>query len=231
MNDRFGERHGKVGIVGTRPSVRDTIACNQRIVFDADIRPKDFSVVIVDTMNHIQNDSLVLRFFRERIFMNPPAWLPSVVLSRRSRPASLHSSRDGIPPYRARNANGSRHPVGCRSGIQFQFAGSRHNQDIAEVGMSGSAEMRMAEPDDTAVLMLIAGTIFIGTRLILAIHVMRDRVRVRAQLTSPKGTQAPGNVCPIPFVPIIGFTNAALSWADKFPKISKAENKKELSSS
>ena len=70
MNDRFGERHGKVGIVGTRPSVRDTIACNQRIVFDPDIRPKDFSVVIVDTMNHIQNDSLVLRFFRERIFMH-----------------------------------------------------------------------------------------------------------------------------------------------------------------
>ena len=156
----------------------------------------------------------------------PTAWLPSVVLSRRSRPASLHSSRDGIPPYRVRNANGSRHPGRLRSGIQFQFAGSRHNQDIAEVGMSGSAEMRMAEPDDTAVLMLIAGTIFISTRLILAIHVMRDRVRVRAQLDQSERHASPRNVCPIPFVPIIGFTNAALSWADKFPKISKAENKR-----
>ena len=26
--------------------------------------------------------------------------------------------------------------------------------------------------------------------------------------TSPKGTQAPGNVCPIPFVPMIGFTRS-----------------------
>ena len=75
------------------------------------------------------------------------------------------------------------------------------NQDIAEVGMSGSAEMRMAEPDDTAVLMLIAGTIFIGTRLILAIHVMRDRVRVRAQLDQSERHASPRKrmshpVCP-----------------------------------
>ncbi len=40
-------------MVGTRPSVRDTIARDQCIVFDPDIRPKDFSVVIVDTVDHI----------------------------------------------------------------------------------------------------------------------------------------------------------------------------------
>ncbi len=70
MNDRFGERHGKVGIVGTRPSVRDTIACNQRIVFDPDIRPKDFSVVIVDTMNHIKDNALVLTVRRVCVFVD-----------------------------------------------------------------------------------------------------------------------------------------------------------------
>ena len=84
--------------------------------------------------------------------------------------------------------------------------------------MSGSAKMRMAEPNDTAVLMLIASTILIGARLIFTIHVMRDRIRIRTQLNQSERQQAPGNVCPIPFVPIIGFTNAVLSWADKFPK-------------
>ena len=39
--------------------------------------------------------------------------------------------------------------------------------------------MRMAETDDTAVLMLVSGTIFIGTGLILAIDIMRDRVGIR----------------------------------------------------
>ena len=69
MNDRFGERHGEIGIVGTSPSVRDTIARDQRIVFNPDICPKDFPVVIVDTVDHIQDNPLVPGIFRERIFM------------------------------------------------------------------------------------------------------------------------------------------------------------------
>lgn len=67
--------------------------------------------------------------------------------------------------------------------------------------MSGSAEMRMAEPDDTAVLMLIAGTILISARLILAIHIMRDRVRVRTQLNQSERHASPRKRMPHPVCP------------------------------
>ena len=202
MSDRFGERHGKVGIVGTRPSVRDTIARDQRIVFNPDIRPKDFSVVIVDTVDHIQDDPLVPGIFRERIFMhaNP---LGCRQLCFHAVVGQHHFIVAGTGYLRivreTRTVAAVR--VGCRSGIQFQFAGSRHNQDIAEVGMSGSAKMRMAEPDDTTVLMLIAGTIFISTRLILAIHVMRDRVCVRTQLNQSERHASPRKRMPHPVRP------------------------------
>ena len=73
--------------------------------------------------------------------------------------------------------------------------------------MPCSAEMRMAEADDGAVLMLVAGTVFIRARLINSIDVMRNGIGVRT-CTMPNGAQAPGNVCPIPFVPMIGFTRS-----------------------
>ena len=67
--------------------------------------------------------------------------------------------------------------------------------------MSGSAKMRMAEPNDTAVLMLIASTILIGARLIFTIHVMRDRIRIRTQLNQSERHASPRKrmshpVCP-----------------------------------
>ena len=69
-----------------------------------------------------------------------------------------------------------------RTGIDLQFPGERHQQDIAEVGMSCSTEMRMAEADDGTVLMLVACTVFIHARLIDTVDVVRNGIGIRTYL-------------------------------------------------
>ena len=68
--------------------------------------------------------------------------------------------------------------------------------------MAGTAEVGVTETYDAAILMLVAGAILVGTLLVFTVYVSG------LSCTSPKGTQAPGNVCPIPFVPMIGFTRS-----------------------
>ena len=74
--------------------------------------------------------------------------------------------------------------------------------------MPCSAEMRMAEADDGAVLMLVAGTVFIRARLINSIDVMRNGIGVRTYLYNAKRSTSTGECSPIPFVPMIGFTRS-----------------------
>ena len=180
MNDRFGERHRKIGVIGPCPSVCYAITGNQRIILYADIRPQDFSVVIVNTMNHIENNTLVSAITGKSIFMNSHPFG-----GRQLRFYAIIGQHDfviaGTGYLRVVRETGTVTAVriGRCSGIQFQAAGSGHDQYVPQVGMTGSAEMRMTETDDTAVLMLVSGTIFIGTGLILAIDIMRDRVGIR----------------------------------------------------
>ena len=58
--------------------------------------------------------------------------------------------------------------------------------------MPCSAEMRMAEADDGAVLMLVAGTVFIRARLINSIDVMRNGIGVRTYLYNAKRSTGTG---------------------------------------
>ena len=74
--------------------------------------------------------------------------------------------------------------------------------------MAGTAEVGVAETYDATVFMLITRTILVGARLVFT-STLCGMVSVSGlSCTSPKGTQAPGNVCPIPFVPMIGFTRS-----------------------
>ena len=117
--------------------------------------------------------------------------------------------------------------IGLERQLRARSAGIRTNA-LVSLGSClfttvGVYTLAAGTGDPTRVAAQVASGIgFLGAGVIL-----KQGVSVSGlNWTSPKGTQAPGNVCPIPFVPIIGFTNAALSWADKFPKISKAENKR-----
>ena len=71
-----------------------------------------------------------------------------------------------------------------RAGYELHLPGSGHQKDIAEIRMSRSAEMGMAEADDGLVLPTIAGAVLIGLFLIYSVDIMRDIVCVRAELHS-----------------------------------------------
>lgn len=74
--------------------------------------------------------------------------------------------------------------------------------------MAGTAEVGVAETYDATVFMLITRTILVGARLVFTIYVVWYGICIRTELHESEGTQAPGNVCPIPFVPMIGFTRS-----------------------
>ena len=74
--------------------------------------------------------------------------------------------------------------------------------------MAGTAEVGVAETYDAAILMLVAGAILVGTWLVFTVYVVRYGIRIRTELHESEGYAAPGNVCPIPFVPMIGFTRS-----------------------
>ena len=62
-----------------------------------------------------------------------------------------------------------------------------HEQDVAKVGMPGSAEVCVAETHDRTVSPLVAGTVLIGSGLIHALDVVRNHVRVGRKLHAPEG--------------------------------------------
>ena len=68
--------------------------------------------------------------------------------------------------------------IGCTR-IEFQFTSGRHHQNISQIRMSCTVEMRVAETYDGRVLILVAGTIFVNLCLISTIQIMRDGIRIR----------------------------------------------------
>ena len=74
-----------------------------------------------------------------------------------------------------------------RPGNELDLPRSRHEQDVAQVGMSGAAEMRVAEAHDRTVAILVPGAVLIRARLVFAVDVVRNHVRVRRKLHAPEG--------------------------------------------
>ena len=76
--------------------------------------------------------------------------------------------------------------------IQLQRAGGRHYEDISEIGVSRTAEMGVAESDDGRIRVTVPGTGLIYHRLVFAVDIVRDRVRVRTELDSTERDASPG---------------------------------------
>ena len=62
--------------------------------------------------------------------------------------------------------------------------------------MSGSAHVCVAESDYGLVLILVAGTIGIGLRLVFAVHVVGNGVGVRTELHNAEGNAGSGEGVP-----------------------------------
>ena len=79
-----------------------------------------------------------------------------------------------------------------RPGHQFQIPDCRHQKDIPQIRMPRSAQMRMAEPDNCRIIILVSGTIPISIFLVNTVNIMRHVLRIGTQLhrsirdTSPR---------------------------------------------
>ena len=74
-----------------------------------------------------------------------------------------------------------------RPGVQFYRPGSGHQEDIAQVRMAGSAEVRVAETHDRRVAVAVSSAVFIHFGLIFPAHIVRDGVRIGTQLHPAEG--------------------------------------------
>ena len=179
VTDRFRQRDGKISIVGTCPSIGNAITGQQSIVFHPDLRPKRLAVVIIDTMIQVEDDTSFC-IFRESITM--------YTYTRSSRQLGFYPiiiQYDFIITWygffgfvRETGTIAILRMIGS-SRIQLQFAGSRHNQDIAQIGMSRTIEMRMAETYDGRIIISISGTILVYLFLIDSIYIMWNGIGIR----------------------------------------------------
>lgn len=76
--------------------------------------------------------------------------------------------------------------------IETGLARVGHDEDVAEVAVARAGEVSVAEADDAAVAVLVAGAVVIDPRLVAAVDVVRYRVRVGAQLHGAVGVAGAG---------------------------------------
>ena len=77
------------------------------------------------------------------------------------------------------------------AGNELHFARAGHDEYVSEVRVARAAEVGVAEADYGAVVVLVAGAVFIGARLVFAFDVVGNHVGVRAELHAPEGHAGP----------------------------------------
>ena len=82
------------------------------------------------------------------------------------------------------------------SGNKLNLSGPGHDQDVAEIGMAGAAEMCVTEADDGLVVVLVARAVFISAGLVFPFDVMGDHICVRGQLHPSERDAGPGESVP-----------------------------------
>ena len=85
--------------------------------------------------------------------------------------------------------------IGC-AWVELRLTTVRHDENIAQVAVSRSAEMGVAEAHDAAVAVLITGTVVIDTRLINPVDVVRNGIGVGTQLHKAVGETGSGKGVP-----------------------------------
>ena len=83
-----------------------------------------------------------------------------------------------------------------RAGIEAERPHLRLYQQVAQVSVSRAAQVCVAESDDSAVLVAIAGTVVVGAGLVASIYVVGNGVGVGTQLHDAEGGAGTGERVP-----------------------------------
>ncbi len=179
--DRRREGDGKVGVVLPCPTIGEAITLKQRVVDHAQISPYRLSLVVVDAMTQVDDDTAFV--IGEGVLMNAYP-LGCCQLRLDAVVAQLHLVITRLAMLRAVGVTGAIALVGMTgpAWLKMKRTIGRHNQHVAEIAMASTAEVGMAEPHDGGVMILIACAIGIDLGLVSAINVMRYGVGLRAEL-------------------------------------------------
>ncbi len=178
----LAEADGEVGVVGSRPSVGDAVARQQGVVFHAQVGPQRLAVVVVDAVLQVEDDVAVhvlrvLVLMYADMFRSRQPYLDAVVVEGHAVVA--RGGRLAVVRVAGAVAGIG---VSLRAGVEAYLACGGHDENVAEVGVAGSAEVGVAEADDGTVFMLVTSTILIYSRLINAIDVVRHSVGIGTEL-------------------------------------------------
>ncbi|MNM93889.1 hypothetical protein D3C81_1062770 [compost metagenome] len=153
--ERLREAHGEMQLATGRPATRFTEAGDRAIGAHPHARPQDLARVVIHAGAQVQHH------------MRRLAGRESVAMHANTRARGEFGAdvgviqRDGVIAG-LRTLGGMAETRGVTAqrliriaALQLQLAGGRHQQQVAQVRMTGAGKVRMREPDDGAVVMAI----------------------------------------------------------------------------
>ena len=178
---------GEIDVILPCPAVGDAVARQCPRVFHAQGGPQYFAVVVVETVVEIDDELLGLAFW-VRVFVDAAVrgggeLHEDVVVAE----AHLVVARRGLLGLVAEARAVAAVGVVGGAGVELHLAGEGHQQDVAHIGVAGAAEVGVTETHDGLVAVLVAGAVVIDTRLVAAVDVVGDGVRVGTHLHAPEG--------------------------------------------
>ena len=180
--ERLRELHRKIGVVRPCPAVCDAVTHQRGVVHDLYARPQHLAVVVVDRMVHVEDDARRIGVSRIGVAMHARA-LGSGQLRFYAVVVEHHFviARRGDFGIMREPRTVARIRIGRRARVELQCSGGRHDQDVAQIGVAGAAEVGVAEADDRRIFVLVSRTVFVCARLVDSVDVVRDGVRVGTQ--------------------------------------------------
>ncbi len=183
IGDRLRKLYGEIRVVGACPSVGDSVARDQAVILHAHIRPERLSVIIVDTVIHVEHHMPRVGALGIRVAVCPRALRRgqfgayAVVVKRHGvipRPCHLSVMIEARPVSFRCVSRLTRH--------KHMLPRGRHDEHVAKITMSRAAQVRVAEPYNRRVAVLVACAVFIGARLVLSLDVVGHILRIGTQL-------------------------------------------------
>ncbi len=182
----FAKSHRKINGAGARPAVGLAIAGDQRIVFDAHESPHIFSFIIINAMPQVEDDVCLVGFRESVAIESHPRGGGKLSLHLIVVEQNTVKCRFCYFVQVRKPASVARLRIGFGAGTELQRAHGRHHQQVAQVGMTRTTEMRVAEADDGGIVVLVAGAIFVNAAVVLAVIVVLNGVSIGTELHRAK---------------------------------------------
>ena len=84
------------------------------------------------------------------------------------------------------------------AGVELERAGGGHDEEVAQIGVAGAAEVGVREADDGFILVLVAGAVLVHLGVVLAVLLVADGIGIGGELHHTKRHRGPRKRVPHP---------------------------------